>query len=1239
MLELRTLGELRLQGASEAGLSSRRKELTLLSYLARRSPRPVSRADLAELLWGERDTTKARQSLRQALSELKRIVGVGLEAGPDKVWLAAGAVLLDAAAFEQDLTGARWQQALERWEGDFLTGLDGTGGEEFRSWLEAEREGLRRGLRLALSHLIEGAHHTGNWTQGIGWAGQWISLLPFDEEGHRRLIELIHLSGRTAEALVRFSASRRQLAEVGQEPSAAFVQLGVLLERDASRVRASTPGSAALFTPDMVGRGPALAELMAQWEGVLSGSAAVVLVEGEAGIGKSRLCEEFLRRLAQQRMPPFVVRGRGHESIERMPLMLIQDTVASLAPAPGLAAASARTLAELARAAPLLRDRFPGLPDALGSQSSLEDAILDGLGAVSGERPVVLYVEDVPRADPASHRLLRGVLSRISSPVLFLLTARTGDHEPSSAFIELASEFHVRRLKLQALGPHDIEALLRSMLELPGGDRQQLAQRLYSQSGGNPFYTIELTAAMVDEELLTPTESGSWKLTGSQNGQLPLPASVREAVTRRLERLAPETRRMLEAAAVLGRVFDADLVLAVSGLRPNDSATALEELIARRLVRESADSHGSYEFTHEIIARVSYDLLPPERRAALHREAARVHQPNFRGSAGTKLAYQYHRSRAGLRPPRWPRRLLLGGVGAALLLGVGFAFIPAARRASLVTLLTRRTPALLPNRIVIAPLVNQTGDTALAGLGNMAADWIAQGLMRTTEFEVVDPRTSTIAGRIVTGIPAILRDRNPAVALAEETGAGTVVSGDLYRDGDSLRVLMRVTDAGSGKIIRAMPPVSSRVSDPSRLITELGRRVMAAVASAVDTTSRGFSAALGQPPSYEAYSEVSKAWESFFRNDVADVFARLRRATLLDSAYMTPLLMRAYVETKVGDWPAVDTLVHQLEHKVAILTPAERAVLSVLEADLRGDLWARLRAARELMNLTPASVEGYTLAASSALFVNRPRESLNIQSRLDPDRGLLLIGPYYWLNETPALHLLGDHKAEVLSARAALRRFPDLFGTHLNLLLALAAEGDVGALRRELPRITRDDPDPAIGERQKAFYVWRELRAHGHQQAADEWLTEVLKLQPEDQQDTSLVATLLEGDLQGAVGHWDSARTLFAAGLLRHPQLPILLGRLGTAAVHAGDTTAARQKMTELAGLSAPYLFGNATYARARIAAALGDRAAAVDLLRAAWFQGRPLVFDDTDYEDVHSDPEFDSLRSFYPFQALLRSD
>jgi hypothetical protein len=96
---------------------------------------------------------------------------------------------------------------------------------------------------------------------------------------------------------------------------------------------------------------------------------------------------------------------------------------------------------------------------------------------------------------------------------------------------------------------------------------------------------------------------------------------------------------------------------------------------------------------------------------------------------------------------------------------------------------------------------------------------------------------------------------------------------------------------------------------------------------------------------------------------------------------------------------------------------------------------------------------------------------------------------------------------------------------------------------------------------------------------------------------------------------------------------------LGTTAVHLGDSTAARRFDRILAQLPSRYRFGRQTYARARIAAALGDKAAAVQLLRSAWAQGRPIAFDNLEDEDVHSDPEFDSLRDYFPFQLLMRTD
>lgn len=92
-------------------------------------------------------------------------------------------------------------------------------------------------------------------------------------------------------------------------------------------------------------------------------------------------------------------------------------------------------------------------------------------------------------------------------------------------------------------------------------------------------------------------------------------------------------------------------------------------------------------------------------------------------------------------------------------------------------------------------------------------------------------------------------------------------------------------------------------------------------------------------------------------------------------------------------------------------------------------------------------------------------------------------------------------------------------------------------------------------------------------------------------------------------------------------------------AVHLGDSTGAKRFDRILAQLPQKFQFGRPAYARARIAAALGEKAAAVGLLRTAWVEGRPIAFDNLENEDVHSDPEFESLRDYFPFQLLLRTD
>src|SRR5688500_19104008 len=134
VLSLRTFGGIELTRGETPILPRRRKELVLLAFLARRSPRGVTRAVLAALLWGHRDESRARHSLRQSLSELKAELGDSLEITPETVRLRAGAVELDLRAFELAVESGREDEAAKLWRRAFLAGVGGLGGGVPRAW-------------------------------------------------------------------------------------------------------------------------------------------------------------------------------------------------------------------------------------------------------------------------------------------------------------------------------------------------------------------------------------------------------------------------------------------------------------------------------------------------------------------------------------------------------------------------------------------------------------------------------------------------------------------------------------------------------------------------------------------------------------------------------------------------------------------------------------------------------------------------------------------------------------------------------------------------------------------------------------------------------------------------------------------------------------------------------------------------------------------------------------------------
>ena len=147
-LRLSTLGPIALMDNALPVLQGRRKVLAVLAYLAH-APHGVDRIDLARRFWPASEEGRAKHSLRQALSELKAVLGDGLEIGPDLVRIRPEALTIDTRLFLAEIADQRWTEALARWQGDFLSGLEDVGDDAWRRWLAHERASFSEQLALA----------------------------------------------------------------------------------------------------------------------------------------------------------------------------------------------------------------------------------------------------------------------------------------------------------------------------------------------------------------------------------------------------------------------------------------------------------------------------------------------------------------------------------------------------------------------------------------------------------------------------------------------------------------------------------------------------------------------------------------------------------------------------------------------------------------------------------------------------------------------------------------------------------------------------------------------------------------------------------------------------------------------------------------------------------------------------------------------------------------------------------
>jgi predicted ATPase len=407
-----------------------------------------------------------------------------------------------------------------------------------------------------------------------------------------------------------------------------------------------------------VGRQRELEGLRTKLAVTASGRGGLVLVTGEAGIGKTRLVQRFAENVRAG--GTMVLWGACFEGEWRPPyapwVEVLGQLVATLDPA-RLQRHLGQGAPPLAQLIPQIRTQLPAIPPAAVLSANEEryrlyEAVVQFLLSVASEQPIVLVLDDLHWADRDSLEVLRYIGRFTSrSPLLLLGIYRdpdvdAGRHEAlNDALAALQRETALERAVLRGFSLPEANSYLvqAAEQELP----QALVQTIYNQTAGNPFYVRELFRHLVEEAKIE-RRAGRWTTDFSMS-ELGIPPGVRQVVTRRLARLAPETNTLLRVAAAFTAGFAFYLLPPLTELTEETLLNSLDEALQAGLIRPLGGKPPRYDFAHAIVRHTLYDSMNPDRQARLHRHIAQVleqmalSQPN---PDSAELAFQYHASAA-----------------------------------------------------------------------------------------------------------------------------------------------------------------------------------------------------------------------------------------------------------------------------------------------------------------------------------------------------------------------------------------------------------------------------------------------------------------------------------------------------------------------------------------------------------------------------------------------------------------
>jgi DNA-binding CsgD family transcriptional regulator/tetratricopeptide (TPR) repeat protein len=378
-------------------------------------------------------------------------------------------------------------------------------------------------------------------------------------------------------------------------------------------------------SPVLVAREPELTELTARYAAAERGEGQVVVLAGEAGIGKTRLLGELAQGIGER--GGRTLTGHCFESERARPFGLIRDLAHAIARQPGYGGADRdRYIADLAAIAPELAGVIPGgASPAAGMPPDwrrISFAITSLLAQHHDPAPLLLVFEDVHWSDDASLNCVLHIARGLGSqPVLMVMTCRREDATP--ALRHLLAEFHRSRLAteidLEPLREGATAAMVRSIFDLDRPPRAELVKTLQQLTDGNPFFIEEVLASLVATGGIFRVGAG-WER--KRLTDLPVPRSITDAVQARLAHVSAAARDLLLLAAIAGQRIEIDILAELADLDEASLSALMRELIAAHMLVEEPDDRVG--FRHALIRlAIEGDLLARERRA-LHRRVFEV---------------------------------------------------------------------------------------------------------------------------------------------------------------------------------------------------------------------------------------------------------------------------------------------------------------------------------------------------------------------------------------------------------------------------------------------------------------------------------------------------------------------------------------------------------------------------------------------------------------------------------------